>query len=119
MIGGITRMTTHMRRWLMIVTASVVLAGGGVSAAMASEGGVSSTPNGSNTFGLCTAYSSGSQQGQAQKQAHGVAFVALAATAASWDATDDSSASNTEGTETSESSQQQVSEYCAANGQHP
>ncbi|MHB1445282.1 MAG: hypothetical protein ACYCZV_06455 [Acidimicrobiales bacterium] len=107
-----------MSRWLMIVTTSVVLASGGMGAAMASEG-ASSAHSGSNTFGLCTAYSSGSSQGQAQKQAHGVAFVTLAATAVAWDTQNDNSSSNTEATETTEPAQQQVSEYCSANGAQP
>jgi hypothetical protein len=72
-------------------------------------------PNGNNTYGLCNAYSQGSAQGQAQKQANGVAFVALETTATMWDASHDQS----EGTEGSETTQQKVAEYCAANGTKP
>ncbi|HAM03239.1 MAG TPA: hypothetical protein DCQ30_13590 [Acidimicrobiaceae bacterium] len=73
-------------------------------------------PNGNNTYGLCNAYSRGSAQGQAQKQANGAAFVALAATATMWDANNDQNESNEPSNETT---QQKVAEYCAANGSHP
>ena len=85
-------------------------------AAIWPAGATSPGPNGHNTAGLCKAYSSGSDQGQAQKQAHGVAFVALEAAAATWDQADDANSSDpAERTESGETSQQQVAEYCEAN----
>jgi hypothetical protein len=65
---------------------------------------------------LCKAYSSGSDQGQAQKQAHGVSFVALEAAAAAWDQAEDANSTDpAERTEQGETTQEQVAEYCAAN----
>jgi hypothetical protein len=109
-----------MRRWLIAAAATVLMAGGTGAAVAATQTGPG--PNGHNTYGLCNAYGQGSAQGQAQKQAHGAAFVALAAQAAAWDATEDGNTGGDDGTPTaaaSESPQQQVSEYCAANGQQP
>ena len=81
-------------------------------------------PNGHNTFGLCNAYGNGSSTGQAEKQAHGAAFLGLEATATAWDAQQDQSngpGSSDEGTtaDSSESTQQKVAEYCAADGTQP
>ena len=55
-------------------------------------------PNGHNTFGLCTAYSAGSEKGQEMKH-QAPPFAALEAAA--------------------EAQHQTVEEYCAANGTHP
>lgn len=78
------------------ILASAVLAlgvaGGGVS--LADPPG----PNGSNTFGLCTAYFAGSENGQQHKR-KAPPFQGLEAAA--------------------EAADQSVEEYCAANGQHP
>jgi hypothetical protein len=104
-----------MRKFIVAGLAVGLLTTGGMALAIASPG-----PNGNNTYGLCNAYSSGSDQGQSQKQAHGAAFLALEATATAWDAQDDRTNPN-EATEndSQESTQQKVAEYCAANGQHP
>lgn len=73
--------------------AAVALALGGASVAVADPG-----PNGNNTFGLCTAYFSGSDRGQEMKR-KAPPFQALEAAA--------------------EASDQTVEEYCAENGTHP
>ncbi len=104
-----------MRKWIVAVVVGFTLASG-VGAALASGSGGGPGPNGHNTYGLCTAYSSGSQQGQTEKQMHGVAFIQLAATATAWDAMNDQNESNEP---MNESTQEKVAEYCAANGQHP
>lgn len=112
-----------MRRLLMAAGLVTTVGLGGSGVALSSSSGPG--PNGHNTYGLCTAYSSGSAQGQQQKQANGAAFVALAATATAWDAMEDSSSSNAtpndepSAQDNSESTQQKVAEYCAANGQRP
>lgn len=74
---------------LAILTLGLV--GAGVSVA---EPG----PNGNNTFGLCTAYFSGSERGQKEKR-KAPPFQGLEAAA--------------------EAADQTVEEYCAANGQKP
>lgn len=102
-----------MRKFIVAGIVAGLMTTGGI--ALASGPG----PNGNNTFGLCTAYSSGSQQGQTQKQAHGAAFIALEATATAWDAQEDQQNPETDPTEPQETTQQKVAEYCAANGQHP
>ena len=73
--------------------AAVVMALGGASIAVADPG-----PNGHNTFGLCTAYFSGSEKGQEMKR-KAPPFQGLEAAA--------------------EAADQSVEEYCAANGTHP
>ena len=73
--------------------AVIALVLGGASVALADPG-----PNDHNTFGLCTAYFSGSEKGQEMKR-HAPPFAALEEAA---------SAAN-----------QSVEEYCAANGTHP
>lgn len=80
-----------------------LIIGGGAAALIAGGAGVSFAAgpgpgHGNNTFGLCTAYFSGSQTGQDHK--HGAPpFAALEAAANAAD--------------------QSVADYCAANGQHP
>lgn len=112
-----------MHRLLMAAGLATALALSGTGVALSSSSGPG--PNGHNTYGLCTAYSSGSAQGQMEKQTHGAAFVALEATATAWDATEDSSSSNatpndeSPSQDSSETTQQKVAEYCAANGQQP
>lgn len=69
------------------------LALGGASIAVADPG-----PNGNNTFGLCTAYFSGSERGQEEKR-KAPPFQGLEAAA--------------------EAADQTVEEYCAENGTHP
>lgn len=66
------------------------LAVGGFVPAFASNPG----PNGHNNNGLCEAAGSGSQQGQAQKQANGAAFQALAAAGESQETSGDSEPDN-------------------------
>ena len=73
--------------------ATLALTFGAVGFASADPG-----PNGHNTFGLCTAYSSGSERGQEMKR-KAPPFQGLEAAA--------------------EASDQTVEEYCAANGTHP
>ena len=103
-----------MRRWLIATAATLLMAGGTGAAVAATQSGPG--PNGHNTYGLCNAYGRGSAQGQAQKQAHGAAFVALEAAAVAWDANNDGN----EPTEpSSETTNEKVQEYCASNGQHP
>ena len=67
------------------------LAVGGFVPALASG---SPGPNGHNNNGLCEAAGSGSQQGQAQKQANGAAFQALAAAGESQETSGDSEPDN-------------------------
>lgn len=98
----------------MALFVGMVVAGPAVALSSSSSQGPG--PNGHNTFGLCTAYSSGSAQGQAEKQSNGVAFVALAAAATTWDASNDANESNEPSNETT---QEKVAEYCAANGTQP
>lgn len=101
-----------MRTRLLVGAVAVALAMGSVAPALANNNGGSPGPNGHNTAGLCNAYSEGSATGQANKQAHGQAFIALAAAAKAWDAKEDTGQPPDPG----ETSQQQVTEYCAANG---
>lgn len=78
------------------IAASAAVVGvvlGGATVAVGEPG-----PNGSNTFGLCTAYFSGSEKGQEQKR-KAPPFQGLEAAA--------------------EAADQTVEEYCAANGTHP
>jgi hypothetical protein len=103
-----------MRR-LLVAAVVVAMLGGGMGGAFAAKG-AGPGPNGHNNFGLCNAYFEGSQQGQAEKQAHGVAFIALAATATAWDAANDQNESSEPNNETT---QEKVAEYCAANGTRP
>lgn len=77
----------------LAVPAAAALVLGGTSVALADPG-----PNGNNTFGLCTAYSSGSEKGQEMKR-QAPPFAALEAAA--------------------QAAGQSVDEYCAANGTHP
>jgi len=73
--------------------AIALLIGGGAGIATAEPG-----PNGSNNFGLCTAYFAGSESGQEHKH-KAPPFQALEAAA--------------------EAQDQTVEEWCAENGQHP
>lgn len=84
-----------MRVKTLLVPAAVTLLaiGGAATTAIADPG-----PNDNNTFGLCTAYFAGSEQGQEQKR-KAPPFQGLEAAAAAADQT--------------------VAEYCAENGQHP
>ena len=82
-----------MKKQLLAGAVAAGLVLGGVNIAVAAPG-----PNGSNTFGLCTAYFSGSERGQEEKR-KAPPFQGLEAAA---DAAD-----------------QTVAEYCAANGQRP
>lgn len=100
-----------MRTRVLVGAAAIALAVGSVAPALANNNGGNPGPNGHNNAGLCNAYSEGSATGQANKQAHGQAFIALAAAAATWDAANDGNEPN----ESGETSQQQVAEYCAAN----
>lgn len=87
-----------MKRTILSAAVLVLLGGGvGVSAA---EPGPNDPPGGGhgNTYGLCTAYFSGSDKGQ-EKKRNGQAFKGLEAAA--------------------EAADQTVAEYCAANGQKP
>lgn len=77
-----------------VVSAAVLaLLAGGAGVSLADPG-----PNGNNTFGLCTAYFSGSEQGQ-EKKRQAPPFQGLEAAA--------------------EAADQTVAEYCAENGQQP
>jgi hypothetical protein len=76
-----------------VPAATLALAMGGASLAIADPG-----PNGHNTFGLCTAYSAGSEKGQEMKH-QAPPFAAL------YDA--------------AQQNNQTVEEYCAENGTHP
>ncbi len=78
---------------IAVPVAAVALALSGASLAVAGPG-----PNGNNTFGLCTAYFSGSDQGREAKR-KAPPFQGLEAAA--------------------EAADQSVEEYCAANGTHP
>ena len=85
-----------MRVKTLVVPAAVTLlaiGGAATTAAVADPG-----PNGNNTFGLCTAYFAGSEQGQEQKK-KAPPFQGLEAAA--------------------EAADQTVEEYCAENGQQP
>lgn len=82
-----------MRKMIAAGTTALLLAGGGAFAASAEPG-----PNGNNTFGLCTAYFSGSEKGQ-EKKRQAPPFQGLEAAA--------------------EAADQTVEEYCAEHGQHP
>ena len=112
-----------MHRFIVGAVVATALALGGTGVALTSSTGPG--PNGHNTYGLCNAYGQGSSTGQAEKQAHGAAFLGLEATATAWDATQDSSSSNatpndeSSSQDSQESTQDKVAEYCAANGQHP
>lgn len=81
----------------LVSAAVVALLAGGAGVSSAADGGPG--PNGSNTFGLCNAYSRGSEQGQQMKHQHGKAFIGLEAAA--------------------EAADQTVAEYCAEHGQKP
>lgn len=81
-----------MRKLLAAALTALFLAGG-AGVATAGPG-----PNGHNTFGLCTAYSAGSEKGQEQKR-KAPPFQGLEKAAAD--------------------AGQSVAEYCAAKGQHP
>lgn len=78
---------------IAVPAAAVALALSGASIASADPG-----PFGPNNFGLCTAYSSGSPNGQEHKHS-APPFAALAAAAAA--------------------ESQTVAEWCAENGTHP
>lgn len=86
------RQFLNMRKLIAPVAALAFLAGG-TTVATALPG-----PNDHNTFGLCTAYFAGSEQGQEQKR-KAPPFQGLEAAA--------------------EASDQTVEEYCAENGTHP
>jgi hypothetical protein len=83
-----------IRNILVPAVALAALAGGTTAVASA----VAPGPNDHNTFGLCTAYFSGSEKGQEMKR-KAPPFQGLEAAA--------------------EASDQTVEEYCAANGTHP
>jgi hypothetical protein len=85
-----------MRRLLLV--AGLVAGSVAVAPTVALTSGTPG-PNGHNDFGLCTAYSSGSSQGQSEKQAHGQAFLGLEAAA--------------------KAANETVAQYCAANGTQP
>lgn len=70
---------------------------GGIGVAQADPGS-NPGPNGKNTFGLCTAYFAGSEQGR-EKKRQAPPFQGLEAAA--------------------EAADQSVAEYCAENGQRP
>ena len=78
---------------LVASAATLAMAFGAVGFASADPG-----PNDHNTFGLCTAYFSGSERGQEMKR-KAPPFQGLEAAADAMD--------------------QSVEEYCAANGTHP
>lgn len=82
-----------MIRKLVVPAATLAVLAGGTAVATALPG-----PNGDNTFGLCTAYFSGSERGQEEKR-KAPPFQGLEAAAAAADQT--------------------VEEYCAENGTHP
>ena len=88
---------------LVISSAVAALIAGGAGISFAGGPG----PNGHNDFGLCKAYFSGSDNGQANKAQHGAAFIALTAAAG------DSDGDGTPG-EPSD-----VRAYCDQNGQTP
>lgn len=84
-----------------IISAAVLalgLVGAGTSFAGDEEPPGGPGPNGHNTFGLCNAYSNGSERGQEEKK-KAPPFQGLEAAAAAADQT--------------------VAEYCAENGQQP
>src|ERR1051326_3118999 len=110
---GDRRRRVLLKSRLTVTPAAAMLAVAGLVPAHAAPG-----PNGNNTYGLCTAYFNGSDQGQAQKQANGAAFVALAGEATAWDAQNDQN-EQTDPNEQNESTNDKVHEYCDANGQHP
>lgn len=85
-----------MRVKTLVVSAAVTLlaVGGAATTAAVAEPG----PNGSNNFGLCTAYFAGSENGREHKR-KAPPFAALEAAA--------------------EASDQTVEEWCAENGQQP
>ena len=106
-----------MRMRLLAATVAVLMLGGtGTALAKgATSPNGSPGPNGHNDHGLCNAYSNGSPMGQANKQAHGQAFIGLAAAAAAYDASQD--AKQAEGpTGDSDTQNEEVADYCAANG---
>src|SRR5579872_1137459 len=83
-----------MRRWMVsLVAAALVAVSLTIAGATPPSGGPSPSgspgPNGHNDYGLCNAYGNGSPVGQAEKQAHGAAFLGLEATATAWDASSD------------------------------
>ena len=83
-----------MRISTLAASAAVVgVVMGGATVAVGDPG-----PNDNNTFGMCTAYFSGSERGQEQKR-KAPPFQGLEAAA--------------------EAADQTVEEYCAANGTHP
>ena len=93
-----------MKRVILSTTVAALIAGG-AGGAFAAGNGSGPGPNGSNTFGLCTAYFSGSATGQAQKHS-APPFAAL------------EDAAN-KAYPNASSTQDAVTQYCAANGQHP
>lgn len=95
-----------MKRAILSATIAALVAGGAGGAFAAGNGnGSGPGPNGSNTFGLCTAYFSGSATGQAHKHA-AAPFAALE---------DDAN----QAYPNASSTQDAVTQYCAANGAHP
>ncbi len=82
----------HLSKIAVPATAAAMILGG-AAVAVAAPG-----PNDHNTFGLCTAYFSGSDKGQEQKR-KAPPFAGLEAAAAA--------------------ANQTVEEYCAENGTHP
>ena len=105
-----------MRMRLLAAAVAVLMLGGtGTALAKGASSSGSPGPNGNNTHGLCNAYSSGSAVGQANKQAHGQAFIGLEAAAAAYDAMQDQKMA--EGpTGDSDTTNEEVADYCAANG---
>lgn len=83
-----------MRITTIAAAAATLAIGVGAAGFAAADPG----PNGDNTFGLCTAYFAGSEQGQ-EKKRQAPPFQGLEAAAAAADQT--------------------VEEYCAENGTHP
>lgn len=71
---------------LVIGGAIAALVAGGTGLSFAGAPG----PNGHNDYGLCKAFFSGSEKGQNQKAANGVAFIALQAAAGDQDGDGDS-----------------------------
>ena len=82
-----------MKKKFVVSALTALFLAGGVGAATADPG-----PNGNNTYGLCTAYFAGSENGREHKR-KAPPFQGLEAAA--------------------EAADQTVEEYCAANGTHP
>lgn len=101
-----------MRSKLLIAAGVVSLSLGGLTPAFASG---SPGPNGHNNNGLCEAAGSGSAQGQAQKQAHGVAFQALAAAGEADESTSQQANEQSSGAEgTSSDTSQDIQTFCGS-----